>query len=382
MGILMNQKGYVGLIVLNIGFRAGVVPPSIFSMLVITMIISSSFTIPLISMVVEKSLYEQNMNVSVKSLPMEQVRSHASGLKDSDGETLNEAGAPSPARDEFVPLNELSILLNLPKLQTVPSVMSLIQLLKIGCKKITVNALKLNEITDRESSVLMATMGKEESNVKDPIMEVTQSFGQLNGIDMKPLFAMSGKGDFPSQVIKSSIEQGSNLILIPISASLGISDLPLWSPVFRYARCAVTLFLDRGFGITKSHEAENSTQKEAMPLHNAYFAFLDNEDDEEALSLISYMIQDPDLKVQIASFTDKTNAKLEIAKGYSNVSLSYHPPENMNSIIAAETEKLERTDLIILGKEIYRGPLKTWVDQTCSASVLVVQKHAPQKTEV
>jgi hypothetical protein len=265
--------------------------------------------------------------------------------------------------------------------QSVPSVISLIQLFKSSTQKIKLNTLTLKEITDRESSVLMTTQRKEESIISDPMIEVTQSFGQLNGIEMSSVSEIVSKVDFPSKMIQASMEQNSNLILIPITVAQsngGMGELSFWAPVFSEARCTVALFLDRGFGIGKSLDA---SQKEEHVAHKAYFTFFDHEDDQEALSLISYMIQDPDFQVEIVSFTEKTNSKLEIMKGHPKVSISYHLSGNAKSIIAKEAENLKRTDLVILGKKTYHEVIQTWVDQISKASVLVVQKHAPQQTE-
>jgi hypothetical protein len=374
MGILMNQKGYVGLIVLNIGFRAGVVPPSIFSMLVITMILSSSFTIPLISMVVEKSLYEQNMNVSVKSLPMEQVR-NLNEMKDSNADTHHEVS---------IVLSELSIILILPNLQTVSSILSLILIFKLGSKKITINSLRLTEITERESSVIRATVAKDVNDKMDPIMQIIETFGELNGIKMNGLSSIALKDDFPSAVIDASIDQHSNMILIPITFSPSFNsgeDFLFWAPLFEGAPCSVALFLDRGFDLWISKDSSHFTETDTDAQRKVFFPFHDDEDDEEALALASYIVQSVHLKVEILipkGYLVTKNPNLEFLQKKENVLISELRADQKITDYA-ESRSLQKTDLILLGKAHYHKELKSWIENVCLSSVLLVKKHGLKK---
>ena len=379
MGILLNQKGYVGLLVLNIGFRAGIIPRAVFTMLVIVMLLSSAFTIPLISYILPPESTTENANASVKSLKMEKV----SSLEHGHGSTATILNEPTLT-------NELSILLSLPKLQTVPSIMSLVQLFKTSTMKIKVSTLRFNEINDRESSMMMATLGKDENAPSDPIMSVIQTFGQLNGIEMNCLSAISCKQDFSSTVIKASIEEHSNLILLPFTISKSTNstiDVHLWSHEFNSTPCTLGLFLDRGFGISKSNESQDVFHKEdSLMIHKVYFPCFDNEDDEEVFSLISYMVQSSNVQIEISYIlseeNQEKNQKLDLIKGLSNVIISYHTTKTPNSLIAIQGEKLSRTDLIILGMKSYKGFLKAWIDQVSNCSVLIVQKHSIEQIQV
>lgn len=50
LGILMNTRGLMELIVLNIGYDLGILPPEIFTMLVIMAIVTTVMTSPLLSL--------------------------------------------------------------------------------------------------------------------------------------------------------------------------------------------------------------------------------------------------------------------------------------------------------------------------------------------
>ncbi len=55
LGILMNTRGLMELIVLNIGYDLGILPPKIFTMLVIMALVTTIMTTPLLSLIKDKS---------------------------------------------------------------------------------------------------------------------------------------------------------------------------------------------------------------------------------------------------------------------------------------------------------------------------------------
>src|SRR5207248_10053864 len=92
VGILMNTRGLTELIILNIGLDLGVIPPTLFAMLVIMDLVTTCMTTPLLSLVYPKH---------------EQERMVAEETGDEDEETRKWRGlipiASAPAGHELVP---------------------------------------------------------------------------------------------------------------------------------------------------------------------------------------------------------------------------------------------------------------------------------------
>ena len=64
LGALMNARGLMELIVLNIGYDLGILPPRIFSMMVIMALITTIMTAPLLSLL--ESFRRQEVSIQEK----------------------------------------------------------------------------------------------------------------------------------------------------------------------------------------------------------------------------------------------------------------------------------------------------------------------------
>jgi len=70
LGTLMNTKGLVGLIVLNIGLDLGVISPTFFAMLVIMAVATTMMAPPLLSLLgyPQKKIRDREKNVSIETV--------------------------------------------------------------------------------------------------------------------------------------------------------------------------------------------------------------------------------------------------------------------------------------------------------------------------
>lgn len=60
VGVLMNTRGLIELVILNIGFELGVIPPTLFSMMVLMALITTFMTTPLLSLIYPSQLTNRN----------------------------------------------------------------------------------------------------------------------------------------------------------------------------------------------------------------------------------------------------------------------------------------------------------------------------------
>jgi Kef-type K+ transport system membrane component KefB len=75
VGILMNTRGLMELVVLNIGYDLGILTPEIFALMVIMALVTTSMTGPLLNMVNRKSPVpvprKENISIQTKSMEPE-----------------------------------------------------------------------------------------------------------------------------------------------------------------------------------------------------------------------------------------------------------------------------------------------------------------------
>lgn len=134
VGALMNTRGLMELVALNIGYEMGILPPSIFVILVIMALVTTFMTTPLLHLV-ERLFVRQKMTKSLKNKLIFCIGRPDSGynllyvyyllfgkeLKNAQliamhytvGADMNPLNAEQYARECFLPLNKYAALLNL-----------------------------------------------------------------------------------------------------------------------------------------------------------------------------------------------------------------------------------------------------------------------------
>jgi Kef-type K+ transport system membrane component KefB len=74
LGVLMNTRGLVDLIVLNIGFDLGVLSPTLFAMLVIMAIVTTMMASPLLPLLGYRQKSSQDTGQEIDNIKQEQFR--------------------------------------------------------------------------------------------------------------------------------------------------------------------------------------------------------------------------------------------------------------------------------------------------------------------
>ena len=362
------------------------------------MILTTAFTIPLLSIIYPKPMYS-TPNLTSKSLSIQQLpRLDASG----SAETLAESIIRSPS------FKDLTFLVYLPNMSTVPSLMSLVSLFQKGIRKVSMSALRLLKLSGRESSVLMATETKytQELMDADPIMSLVSTFGRLNQVNIKPLFAVSGSSNAASEVFKASQESHSNLILFPWFPSSTSSaamtsnegndamDEDMIQEVIATARCSVALFCDRGFGMgaSSSEPVDSSSSFDDIPPgvvkvkpRTVLLVLCGGRDDFESLSLVSYLISNSSLRLSILLLqTPKMSTEIQDAArllaGHPDVSLTIMDMNGQHTrqiFLKENGQGLTGKDLVVLGRSEYvdSEDVKEWIETEIQASVILIQHH-------
>ncbi|KAF9120916.1 K(+)/H(+) antiporter [Mortierella sp. 14UC] len=242
IGVLMNCKGLIELIVLNIGYDAGVINDRVFVIMVAMCLITTCMTTPAISYI----------------YPVHYQR--ASALRALAKEKAKNGDIESNEDLDKTDLTNAGIMLCLDKIHNLPAMMTFLDMLHFAVPKSedaassgfavsahgahdlssnivtfaplppktgpTLLALRLMHLTERSSSVLMAATERAEVLRRDALMTVFQAFAKLNDILVQPRMTLStDPDDFAHSICDEAADSGAGVIIVPWNSS-SLPELP------------------------------------------------------------------------------------------------------------------------------------------------------------
>ncbi|KAL5638767.1 hypothetical protein ACGC1H_003203 [Rhizoctonia solani] len=253
IGMLMSCKGLVELIVLNIGLAAGILDTKVFSMFVMMAVILTFITSP----------------CTIFIYP-ERVRQHISPNKASSEDPANKGrrgSAPRNATGSISLMTRFTVVLS--KVEHLPAVMTLTQfvqpplkptstqpgahssgssdekvglvgsstlviaplssstpIISYGTPLVSIDVLRLIELTERTSAVMKVTAA-EELMYRDTLISVMRTFGHLNRIPVSSALPIVPLESFSSSGTSRARETNADLVVIPWnSAPSAIEEAP------------------------------------------------------------------------------------------------------------------------------------------------------------
>ncbi|KAF9321420.1 K(+)/H(+) antiporter [Podila horticola] len=243
IGVLMNCKGLIELIVLNIGYDAGVINDKIFVIMVAMCLITTCMTTPGVTWIYP---VHYQRAAAARALAKEKK------LKGDLEQTAGSSDALDTANKGF--------MLCLDKIQNLPAMMTFLEMLhhaipkhqestgasqsslsppdsytafnpmSLGTDKPTgpkLLALRLLHLTERSSSVLLAATEGAEVLRRDTLMTVFQAFAKLNSIMVSPRMTLStDPDDFAHSIYDEAVESGTGVIIFPWN-STSLPDPPM-----------------------------------------------------------------------------------------------------------------------------------------------------------
>ncbi|CAK5263159.1 unnamed protein product [Mycena citricolor] len=218
IGSLMSCKGLVELIVLNVGYTAGILDQRTFSMFVLHAIILTVMTTPLTIFFYPEhaQTHEGSYRTPVKT----------------DAESPRSAPADEQLKTRF------SIVLE--KIEQLPAAMAISQLLQpaahsppsyvssvaeekaveahgispIPGANVSIDALRLIELTNRTSAVLRS---QESDHLlhNDPILSIFRTFGTLNRLSVSAALSVVNYDEFPDAIAQHARNADSQMVILP-----------------------------------------------------------------------------------------------------------------------------------------------------------------------
>lgn len=401
IGFLMNCKGLVELIVLNIGHDAGVLNDQVFVILVVMALVTTFMTTPVVIKLYPEWYQKRNM-ITEENPTSDNKVDHLNDLEEngSSGKLSTVAA---------IGLERYCIVTMLNRIESVPSMMALIQLLKRDkiATSVEIHALRLLELTQRTSAV-MKYKDLRETKRQDPVLNVLRTFANLIGIkSLQTHLDYCPSTNYIKTVAEYSTEVEADLVLLPwiynnnFDNSSSPADLEFVDQAFSiHQHCTTGLFIDRGFGQIQDGDNELVPQ--------IIVAYREDCQDDEAALLFALRLQayrKIDLTVVRKGSSEPSYANNKSVQEYthhrdidklfitqetvapdarSNIVCRFVQDFDGGSILKSLARPLDKHDLVVLGR---RSEEKSIDEEQVYESALghlgfSVLKHGTKSTSV
>ncbi|OMJ20651.1 Cation/H(+) antiporter 17 [Smittium culicis] len=301
IGVLMSCKGLVELIVLNIGLKANVINESVFSILVLSALITTFTTTPIVKFIYPRSIY--------KYVDDDKFDSHTN----ADRITIYQKDKNNFYRPDFGAL----IVLNRQK--QLPSIITLLSLFTntAGEPSNTKNNgsiiskaasnfqfffLRLIEMTARETSVMLHAES-ENHEFNDPVLATFRAFSQVCNISSTLQLTVSDKDSFADNIIGYANTHNADFIVIPalgkvdttsetnyeqysefipdvnLSSYSKSTQIELINTLFSRANSSVGIFINKGLVPAGFSQEELNFNRKIKPTVNEQIEITEYEDE-------------------------------------------------------------------------------------------------------
>ncbi|XP_011020326.1 PREDICTED: cation/H(+) antiporter 20 [Populus euphratica] len=296
LGVLMNTKGLVELIVLDIGKEKGVLNDESFAILVLMALFTTFITTPTVMAIYKPARGDSSTSISQRK--------------------LRDLTTTKDTKDE------LRILACAHGSGNVPPLVSLIESIRSTKKsQLKLYIMHLVELTERSSSIIMVQRFRKNglpfinqsrsSEWNDRVTRAFQAKSQLGRISVRAMTSISNLTNMHEDICQVGENKKVTLIILPFHKQLrGEGDQIMdncghgWrgvnQRVLKNAPCSVAVLVDRGFGNGSqiSEANTNITQRVCI-------MFFGGPDDREALELGGRMADHPAVEVTIVRFVQK-----------------------------------------------------------------------------
>ncbi|KMZ57125.1 Cation/H(+) antiporter [Zostera marina] len=396
LGFLMNTKGLVEIIVLNIGKDRGVLNEESFAILVIMALFTTFVTTPVVT-----AVYKPGW----RTAPYKYRTIQGTDLK-----------------------SELRVVACYHTMREMPGMINLIESSRGTCRRgMTMYVMHLMELSERPSDISIVNKARRNGlpfwnnrrSEGNNAVVAFEAFGKLSHVKIRSMTVISDLLDIHEDIITSSQQKRAAFIILPFHKyqrfdgdmeSLGNSYGHVNHKVLRHATCSVGIFIDRGFG--------GSSQVSASEVSfNAAVVFIGGKDDREALSFGSRIAEHPGIGVSVLCFrryNDEPNISIEVDNEEqiadeltiaefktnivaSNPSINYEEKRiGTKEEVIAELKSLGKFNIILVGRSPpieqlddrsdcnELGPIGSYMASlqfSTTSSVLVIQQYCSKANE-
>jgi Kef-type K+ transport system membrane component KefB len=295
LGFLMNTKGLVELVVLNIGRDRKVLNDEAFAIMVLMALFTTFITTPIVMAVYKPA----RPSVPYKRRTVE----------------------CAPGDD-----GELRVLACFHTSRSIPTLLNLVEASRgTGRRRLVMYAMHLVELSERSSAITMVQRARRNgvpffnsADREGQMVVAFEAFQQLSSVRVRAMTAISDLDTIHRDVIDSAAGKRAAIVVMPYHKalqqdgsfqSLGSAYHAVNKRVLREAPCSVAVLVDRGLGGPAQVSAKNVSFSVAT-------LFFGGPDDREALAYTTRMAEHPGVAVTLARFrphSDEESADDEAA---------------------------------------------------------------------
>ncbi|KAF8095478.1 hypothetical protein N665_0332s0058 [Sinapis alba] len=295
LGVLMNTKGLVELIVLNIGKDRKVLNDQAFAILVLMALVTTFITTPLLMAIYKPA----RRGAPYKHRTIQR--------KDHD--------------------SELRILACFHSTRNIPTLINMIESSRgTGQRgRLCVYAMHLMELSERSSAIAMVHKARlnglpawnKVERSTDQMVIAFEAYQHLRAVAVRPMTAISDLGSIHEDICTSAHQKRVAMILLPfhkhqrvdgVMESIGHAFHEVNKRVLQRAPCSVGILVDRGLGGTSHVVASEVDYKIVVP-------FFGGLDDREALAYGMKMVEHPGISLTILKFVAARGTLKRFDKG-------------------------------------------------------------------
>ncbi|XP_022931273.1 cation/H(+) antiporter 18-like [Cucurbita moschata] len=298
LGFLMNTKGLVELIVLNIGKDRKVLNEQTFAILVLMAIITTFITTPIVMAVYKPAKKQSKSDYTNRTIERQDTNS------------------------------ELRILACFHSVTNIPSILNLIEVSRgteakeARGRRLCVYAMHLMELTERSSAIVMVHRARKNGlpfwnkggkSDSDQIVVAFEAFQQLSRVSIRPMTAISPFSNMHEDVCNSAERKRAAIIILPFHKHQRFDgSLETTRADFRWVNqkvleqppCSVGILVDRGLG-GGSHICASNVSSTITVF------FFGGRDDREALAYGRRMAEHPGITLNVVRFLPSSDIGVE-----------------------------------------------------------------------
>ncbi|XP_031093279.1 cation/H(+) antiporter 20 [Ipomoea triloba] len=299
LGLLMNTKGLVELIVLNIGKEKKVLNDEVFAILVLMALFTTFITTPTVM-----AIYQPARGVTHYTHPQLQ--------------------SPSAAKDD-----ELRLVACLHGSANVSSLINLVDLIRPTKSRLKLYVMHLVELTERSSSIVMLQRFQKNGfplisrllpGGRRRLHDLVAVAFRAGGVSVRPATAVSPLPTMHADVCQMAEEKRAFMVILQfhkrwvgghggeVVEDMGHGWRGVNQMVLKEAPCSVALLVDRGYreaGFLETREKSDGVEGGGAVAQRVCVIFIGGADDREALVLGGKMAEHPAVRVKVIHFVEK-----------------------------------------------------------------------------
>lgn len=342
MGFLMNSKGLVELIVLNIGKDRKVLNDQTFAIMVLMALFTTFITTPIVMAIYKPS--RRGRKADYKHRTIERKTSNT----------------------------QLRILACFHSSRSIPSIINLLEASRGIDKRegLCVYAMHLMELSERSSAILMVHRARRNGlpfwnkglrTDSNQVVVAFETYRQLSQVSVRPMTSISSLSDMHEDICTTAEGKRTAIIILPfhkhqrLDGSLETTRTDFHGVnmrVLKHAMCSVGIFVDRGLGGTTHVPASNVS-------YSVTVLFFGGRDDREALAYGARMAEHPGIRLTIIRFIVELESLREIVPIETDTDLATKLVSQDEEFLTEFKELQSKNSSIIYKEKFVRNVAET-----------------------